>query len=158
MRTKKPSPVNPDTPRGRQVALRAQNNVKHSRTRNNRRRSKNELAIIYWRDIPAQVNADVGDKRIQRILPRRFQKAIDRAAMVADKTQASEYVAEWHKVAIAASPDNPQSSALAIAAELEDAFPLERLNQFVQAGGWNPEKPETKAACSPETAAEPMSY
>lgn len=164
MRNKKPSPVNPDTPRGRQVALHAQNNVRYSRARSNRRRCNSELVIIYWRDIPAQVNANVDDKRIQRILPRRFQKAIDRAAMVAGKTQASQYVAEWRKVALAGNSDNPQNldnpqdAALTIAAELEDAFPLERLNQFVQAGGWNPDKPETKAACSSQTATESTSY
>ncbi|MDE0268553.1 MAG: virulence factor [Acidimicrobiaceae bacterium] len=164
MRSKKPSPVSPDTPRGRQVALRAQNNVKHSRARSNRRRSNSELVIIYWRDIPAQVNANVGDERIQRILPRRFQKAIDRAAMTAGMTQASKYVAEWRKVTVAVNPnnpqnlDNPQDAALTTAAELEDAFPLERLNQFVQAGGWNPDKPETRTASSSPTAADPMNH
>ena len=47
------------------------------------RRSASEITVILWRDIPAQVNGRDGDERHQIILPGRFQKAIDRAAMVA---------------------------------------------------------------------------
>jgi hypothetical protein len=95
---------------------------------------------ILWRDIPAQVNAGAGTDRTQRILPRRFQKAIDRAAMVADKTQASEYVAEWRRLATTFDGD-AESAAVSEAERLESEFPLERLNQFVAAGGWDPDRP-----------------
>ena len=95
--------------------------------------------MISWRDIPAQVNAGSGASRVQRILPRRFQRAIDRAAMVAGKTQASQYVGEWRRNVIPGDPDDPEGAAIAAAAGLEAAFPLERLNDFVKTGGWDPE-------------------
>ena len=108
--------------------------------RRSRRRGGDGLIVISWRDIPAQVNAGAGDDRVQRILPRRFQRAIDRAAMVAGKTQASQYVGEWRRTPLAVASDDPQAAAIAEAARLEDAFPRERLDVFVNNGGWDPDR------------------
>ena len=104
-----------------------------------RRGDDGSLVLISWRDIPAQVNGGSGTDRAQRILPRRFQRAIDRAAMVAGKTQASQYVGEWRRSLIPSNSDDPESAAIAAAAELEEAFPRERLDEFVKTGGWDPE-------------------
>ena len=96
--------------------------------------------LISWRDIPAQVNGGSGTGRVQRILPRRFQRAIDRAAMVAGKTQASQYVGEWRRSMIPSGSDDPETAAMAAATQLEDAFPRERLDEFVKTGGWDPDR------------------
>ncbi len=109
-----------------------------------RRRSANELVIISWRDIPAQVNGGSGEDKHQQILPHRFQKAIDRAAMVADKKTASEYVAEWRRSTLPLTEDfdgDYRAAAEAEAARLEADFPTERLKDWVQTGGWNPDRP-----------------
>ena len=105
-----------------------------------RRNDDGSLVLISWRDIPAQVNGGAGTDRVQRILPRRFQRAIDRAAMVAGKTQASQYVGEWRRTMIPAGSDDPEAAAMAAAASLEEAFPRERLDEFVRTGGWDPER------------------
>jgi hypothetical protein len=113
-------------------------------------RRGNELVVISWRDIPAQVNASAGNGRTkaakhQVVLPRRFQKAIDDAAMVADKKTASEYVGEWRRTAIAISPpDGDIEGGIAAAAErearrLDDAFPRARLARLVANGGHDPD-------------------
>ena len=47
------------------------------------RRPSSEIVVIMWRDIPAQINGRDGEAKHQVMLPHRFQKAIDRAAMVA---------------------------------------------------------------------------
>lgn len=107
-----------------------------------RRGSNGNLVVICWRDIPAQVNAGSGSSKIQRILPRRFQRAIDRAATVAGKTQASEYVGEWRRKVIPGDPADPEGAALRAAEEFESAFPLARLDAFVATGGWDPETGE----------------
>ena len=104
-----------------------------------RRGDDGSLVLISWRDIPAQVNGGSGENRVQRILPRRFQRAIDRAAMVAGKTQASEYVGEWRRTVIPGDAADPESAAMATAAELEEAFPRQRLDEFVKTGGWDPD-------------------
>ncbi len=59
--------------------------------------------------------------------------------MVAGKTQASQYVGEWQRRVIPGDPDDPEGAALRAAEELEAAFPLKRLDEFVAAGGWDPE-------------------
>ena len=104
-----------------------------------RRNDGSSLVLISWRDIPAQVNGGACEDRVQRILPRRFQRAIDRAAMVAGKTQASQYVGEWRRTTIPAGADDPEAAAMAAAASLEEAFPRERLDEFVRTGGWDPD-------------------
>ena len=116
-----------------------------ARSGRRRRNDDGSLVVISWRDIPAQVNCGGGDRRVQRILPRRFQKAIDRAAMVAGKTQASQYVGEWRRTVVPADGDDPETAAIAAAADLEEAFPRERLNEFVKTGGWDPAKPAPDA-------------
>ena len=105
-----------------------------------RRNDDGSLVLISWRDIPAQVNGGSGTGRVQRILPRRFQRAIDRAAMVAGKTQASQYVGEWRRSMIPSGSDDPETAAMAAATQLEDAFPRERLDEFVKTGGWDPDR------------------
>ena len=109
-------------------------------------RRGNELVVISWRDIPAQVNARSGADKHQVVLARRFQRAIDAAAMVAGKKTASEYVGEWRRVSLELPSD---LDALAVAAthvadRLDDAFPKERLQRFVANGGWDPDAPEPK--------------
>jgi hypothetical protein len=113
-------------------------------------RRGNELVVISWRDIPAQVNARSGTAKHQVVLPRRFQKAIDDAAMIAGKKTANEYVGEWRRaaVAIAAAPDGIEAAAATEAERLDGAFTRERLARFVSNGGWDPETvrdPETRA-------------
>jgi len=105
------------------------------------RRATNEVIIILWRDIPAQINGKVGDERHQVILPHRFQKAIDRAAMVAGKKTAQEYVGEWRRTS------HPVTGELvatveATAAHIETEFTNERLHALVDNGGWDPLSPD----------------
>ena len=116
------------------------------RRRRTDRRGGGDLVIICWRDIPAQVNAGSGDQKIQRILPRRFQRAIDNAAMVAGMSSASQYIGEWRRTTRPTDGDDPEGAALRVAAELEAAFPRERLEKFVATGGWDPASGEFTTA------------
>lgn len=109
-----------------------------------RRGNPNDLVIISWRDIPAQVNGGSGENKRQQILSHRFQKAIDRAAMVADKKTASEYVQEWRRSTIPLPTDfdgDYSAAAQAEAARIEHDFTTARLTLWVATGGWDPDKP-----------------
>lgn len=101
------------------------------------RRTAAEIVVISWRDIPAQVNGRSGDERHQVVLSRRFQRAIDRAAMVAGKKTAHEYVGEWRRIS---SPvvQHMAAEVEATAAALEAQFPPERLRTLIDNGGWDP--------------------
>ena len=118
------------------------------------RRTTAELIVILWRDIPAQVNGRNGDDRHQVILPMRFQKAIDRAAMVAGKKTAQEYVAEWRRTSHPLTGDLAAVVA-ATAATIEQEFTNERLHTLVDNGGWDPADPDhsVPANAVPDSAA-----
>ena len=87
------------------------------------------------------MNWGSGDDKQAVVLPRRFQKAIDDAAMVADKNTASEYVGEWRRDVILMDPGPEGTDGIAEkeAQRLRDAFPRERLARFVANGGYDPD-------------------
>jgi len=102
-----------------------------------RRRNRSELTVIYWRDIPAQVTAQVGAERQQALLPDRFQHAIDRAAAVAGLTSTDDYVNEWRKVARPLTDEDPATQARALADKLDAECPRPILEALVANGGVN---------------------
>lgn len=108
-----------------------------------RRTVKNQLTIIYWRDIPAQVTARSGREKATFELPRRFQAAIDRAAAVAGKEHYDDYIGEWRRETSNCS-DDLQGSVDAAVAVFEADYPRERLKGIVEAGGYDPTKPSTE--------------
>ena len=92
------------------------------------------LVTIYWRDIPAQVTAQRGRFREKALLDARFQDAIDRSAVVAGLTDTDSYLAEWCRVAVGCNGDMAAIVAAEVA-RLEDAYPRDRLDRLVRAGG-----------------------
>jgi hypothetical protein len=95
-----------------------------------------KLVTIYWRDIPAQVNAQAGRTRHAAPLHRRFQRAIDKAAMVAGLTDAHEYVKEWRRDDRPCS-DDLEAEATTEAARLDALYPRERLQAVAASGGFD---------------------
>jgi len=97
------------------------------------------LVTIWWRDIPTQVNAQSGRARHRAVLPRRFQRAVDEAAMAAGLTQASDYVAEWRRtsepLAGPATAEALQAAADAAAARFDADYPKARLVALSRNGG-----------------------
>jgi hypothetical protein len=102
-----------------------------------RRPERPELVTIFWRDIPAQVNAQAGRRRHQVLLPARFQDAISRAKRKARIVTAQDDVAEWRRVSRPCSSDLA-AEAHAEAARLEAAFATARLGRIAVAGGFEP--------------------
>jgi hypothetical protein len=99
-----------------------------------RRGGAPELVTIYWRDIPAQVNAGSGRDKQQAMLSERFQHAIDRAAGVAGLTETDAYVQQWRRVARPIEGD-PTTAADTEAERLEATYHRDRLEQLVAGGG-----------------------
>lgn len=116
--------------------------------------------MIYWIDIPAQVTASAGGTTEKILLSDRFQHAIDRAAAVADKTETQAYVAEWRRVdrdlassipsdGVGDAAPDPVAAATTVAAEIEAAYPRDRLEALVKAGGVDQSKPQQDAKEQP---------
>ena len=101
-----------------------------------------QLVTIWWRDIPTQVNAQQGRTRHRAVLPRRFQRAVDEAAMAAGLTQASDYVAEWRRTSEPhTGPTTPgalRTAADAAAARFDADYPKERLVALSRNHGFEP--------------------
>jgi hypothetical protein len=107
--------------------------------RRGRRAGADGLTIISWRDIPSQVSLTAEGSTAKELLAPRFQHAIDRAAAVADLTDADLYVAEWRRdsqpLPDGATAQTAADLAADIARSLENDYPRERLEQLVASGG-----------------------
>ena len=99
-----------------------------------RRPTGPQLSVIRWRDIPAQVTARDGDRTEKHELHRRFQVAIDRAAVEAGLDQYDAYIGEWRSDSRACGADLAAEVA-AEATRLDAAYPREVLDRLVRQGG-----------------------
>lgn len=94
-----------------------------------------QLIVVYWRDIPAQIIVKKGRESAKKQLDERFEKAIDRAAMRAKLRDTDSYLAEWRRATPVEVSDDLEAEAVKAQAEIEAAFPEERLKEFVERGG-----------------------
>ncbi|WGW02943.1 virulence factor [Tropicibacter oceani] len=95
-----------------------------------------ELTIVYWRDIPAQVIVGKGRRGAKAILPERFEKAIDRAAMKVGASDTDAYLAEWRKVPSGEVEGDMQEAANAEAARIDTEYDTARIKALIDNDGW----------------------
>ena len=111
-----------------------------ARPASRRRAASPTLTVISWRDIPAQVTARDDERQVKTELHRRFQVAIDRAAVKAGLDKYDDYIAQWRSAARPCGPDLATEVA-AEAARLDAAHPRDMLNRLVEQGGLATEEP-----------------
>jgi hypothetical protein len=92
------------------------------------------LTVIWWRDIPAQVVAKEGRRAAKIVLHPRFQVAIDKAAVKADRRAMDEYIAEWRKTQVPCDGEL-DGVAQAEVARLERTYTTAVLARLIAAGG-----------------------
>jgi hypothetical protein len=99
-----------------------------------------EMVIVYWRDIPSQVSVKTGRRsQIKRLLPDRFQQAIDTAAMRGDARDSDAYLADWRRGdPTPVEGDDPEKAVDDCVAALDAAWDRDRLGAVARAGGWSP--------------------
>ncbi len=95
-----------------------------------------EVIIVYWRDIPAQVIVGKGRRGVKRVLPMRFEQAIDRAAMKVGAKAADAYLAEWRKAPAYALEGEDEAVADAEALRLDIEYTDARLRKLIDNSGW----------------------
>ena len=95
-----------------------------------------EVVIVYWRDIPAQVIVGKGRRGQKRILPERFEQAIDRAAMKTGEVDTDAYLAEWRKAVPVTIEGEDAAVADAEAARLDAEYDRDRLKALIANDGW----------------------
>jgi hypothetical protein len=91
--------------------------------------------VMFWKHIPAQVKAwdDVGE--VKRMLPDRFQAAIDAYAMKDGSTDMDAYLEAWHWSNPEDRPGPALEVAEALVKELDSANPRSRLMSPVNEEG-----------------------
>lgn len=96
-----------------------------------------QLVTIWWRDIPMQVIAREGRRTEKRVLDRRFQVAVDKAAINAGRKSYDEYIAEMGRSERECGADLA-AEADGEAARLEAAYSREVVRRLVERGGEGP--------------------
>lgn len=97
------------------------------------------LIITWWRDLPSQVTVRQGRREEKRMLPARFQEAIDMAAMRAGASDSDAYLADWRRGEPMPCADDLEAEAGRAVAELEAAYDKERLKAIIANGGRAPD-------------------
>jgi Virulence factor len=96
-----------------------------------------KLVTIYWRDIPAQINAQSGRLREKVILPSRFQESIDKVIVAAELFTYHESVKHWRRTHRLCG-DDLKAEAAAEAERVALAYPAVRLDELVANFGLEP--------------------
>ena len=95
------------------------------------------LVTIWWRDIPMQVIAREGRRSAKRVLNKRFQFAVDKAAMNSGKKSYGDYIEEM-KRAERPCGDDVEAEADAEMARLDAAYTKAVLHALIASGGEGP--------------------
>jgi hypothetical protein len=100
------------------------------------RMTTTEITLVCWRDIPAQVIVGKGRKAAKRILPERFEQAIDRAAMKVGASDTDAYLAEWRKIPLSPQEGDPSVIADREIARLDAEYDQDRIKALIANDGW----------------------
>ena len=93
-----------------------------------------QLVTIWWRDIPLQVIAREGRRSEKRVLDKRFQFAVDKAAMNAGKKSYGDYIEEMQRSERPCA-DDLTAEVEAELARLEAAYTQKVLHALIASGG-----------------------
>jgi hypothetical protein len=83
--------------------------------------------VMFWKHIPAQVKVWDGSGELKRLLPDRFQAAIDAYAMKDGSTGMDAYLEGWRWSDPQERPGSPEQVANALVNELDAANPRSTL-------------------------------
>ena len=83
--------------------------------------------VMFWKHIPAQVKAWDERGEVKRMLPDRFQAAIDAFAMKDGSTDMDAYLEGWRRGPVEERPGTPDEVLDALVEELTAANPRSKL-------------------------------
>jgi len=91
--------------------------------------------ILYWQEIPSQVDARGAGASHKEMLSQRFQELIDIVAMKKNIVNSDDYINGWAKGDKQERPGAATEVAKAVAAELESQFDAIRKAALAQFAG-----------------------
>ena len=83
------------------------------------------VRILYWKEIPIQVEADNGTTKLSRQLDPRFQEAADAIAMFDGSFGSDEYLDAWEWQHFAEYTGAPDEVATQVAATFNSKMPVD---------------------------------
>jgi len=86
-----------------------------------------KFQVMFWKHIPAHVKAWDEDGEVKRLLPDRFQAAIDAYAMKDGSTDMDAYLEGWRWSETRERPGSAEEVAGAVVSELDASNPRSRL-------------------------------
>ena len=95
------------------------------------------VRVMYWKEIPAQVQARDESGAVSRQLDARFQEGVDAVAMFDGSMGTDDYLMAWEWGEWADAPGSAADAADAAAAKLNDGFPQDfvaRIRDMERAG------------------------
>jgi hypothetical protein len=88
--------------------------------------------ILYWKQFPAQVKAQDDGGSVSVPLPKRFERALNVAAMVEGSISSDDYLDGWQWGEEQERNGDAQTVAEAVAAEIADAYSWSDLQKMVR--------------------------
>ena len=88
---------------------------------------------MYWQDIPSQIKARDEKGTVKKMLPARFQEAIDSAAVAAGKTETDAYLNGWQWGKKQERSGTAEAVVEAVLAELDTVYSKSRLQELILA-------------------------
>ena len=100
------------------------------------------IRVLYWKEIPVQIQADNGKARVSRQLDPRFQEAADAIAMFDGSYGGDAYLDAWEWCDFSTSVSDPDSAADEVVARFNGGMPSDfvaRIRDMHTAGTRRPE-------------------
>jgi hypothetical protein len=94
-----------------------------------------EYQVTRWRELPSMVAARAGDETVKSELGRRFQEAIDEAAMRLGDTGSDEYLAGWERSAWTRADGSPAEVLDRVSSDLDAQWPADRIARYLDGLG-----------------------
>ena len=94
-----------------------------------------EYQVTRWRELPSMVAARTGDETVKSELGRRFQEAIDEAAMRLGDTGSDEYLAGWERSAWTRADGSPAEVLDRVRSDLDAEWPADRIARYLDGLG-----------------------
>lgn len=88
--------------------------------------------ILYWKTFPVQVKAWQGDDSVTAMLPKRFERAANVAAMVEGSSDSDAYLDGWQWGPSEERAGSPAAVLAEVTAALEQAYSWTKLQEMVR--------------------------
>lgn len=105
-----------------------------------------DYQVTYWRDLPSLVVVRAGDQVTKTPLAARFQAAVDEAAMRLGDIASDAYLAGWVRGDWTPAEGSTTDVAERVVRDLEDAWPVSRLRDYLDGLGPGPDQDSTETA------------